>query len=575
VNWKGVRQRPSLGTLLTAGLVASFVYLVVAWFVLLPGVFCTPDEGAKWLQSQALRWEDGELAHDIAYTGYSLDPEMRFAVPEYTHGFLEVREGELYFRRLPLFPATVIPLVRWFGVYGLYVLPAVSGVACGVLTLLLLEPQDRRWRMWGLIAFGSPVFLYATLFWEHTLATGIALGGTALALQIGTKHFRFHHILYWLVVGIVFGFSLYLRLEIVLFAMAFLVSCGITIREHRWGVLLAIFCVVVALLFYPIVHSVVLGDTRPGNTDYLFYPFAYLRRAQWRAIVDLLIGPPIKGSLSPGWLGGLWAIAAILTMAHSFVRKESITTRRLRAVGLGVNVALAAHFLFTSEVYYAAHGLLPTTPWVLLGIARSRQIWREGEMRGRIITLTVIIGLLAYSVAILGFRGSEPDGGLEWGARFAFTFYPLLALMSAWRLPNTQRFLALRVFLAALLILGLGFQVRGVWTMRQNQDHNVSLTRQLTQLSESHLVTDLGWLPLNTAPIYGQKATFIVDNMNELTAWLELAQGHHVTRFILATAEHDPLLKSGTLTLERKTLEVVEVNRISGVILYQISVGMP
>lgn len=570
-----IHQRPQWSALLGAGLVALLVYLAVAWFALLPGVFCTPDEGAKWLQSQALRLEGGKLVHDIAYTGYRLDPEMHFAVPEYTHGFLEVRAGKLYFRRLPLFPAMIIPFVRWFGMYGLYLLPAASGAASGILALLSLSPQDRRWRMWLLIAFGSPVFIYGTLFWEHTLATSIALGSLVLALHMGSHAFRGHRTLGWIGVGFMLSFSLYLRLEVAIFAGALLFSCFVVMRQHRIGIACASLCVSISLLLYPVLHNVVLSDPRPGNTDYLFYPLAYLHHAQWRAIVDLLVGPPIEGSLSTGWLGGLWAIAATVVLVHSFVKAQSAATRRLRIVGLMVTILLAAHFLFTSDMYYAAHGLLSTTPWALLGIARARQIWNADGIRGRVITLTVLVGLLAYSIAILGFRASEPDGGLEWGARFVLTFYPLLALMAAWRLPNTEQSFALRITLAALIALGLGFQVRGIWTMRQNQEYNAALTRQIVQLSESHLVTDLGWFPLNIAPIYGQKATFIVDGIEELATWLDLAHDQDVAQFILATAEHDPLLKSGTFTLAEQTLEVVEVNRTSGVILYRILVQMP
>ena len=64
-----------------------------------------------------------------------------------------------------------------------YTLLMAGGAAIGAFSLYLLEPRDRRRAPWLAIAFGSPVFIYSVVFWEHTLATALCLGAAALSLR--------------------------------------------------------------------------------------------------------------------------------------------------------------------------------------------------------------------------------------------------------------------------------------------------------------------------------------------------------------------------------------------------------
>jgi hypothetical protein len=168
------------GYSLPEGLLALVVYLSLAWFILPPHAFWSPDEGAKLLQLQHLRLENGRLAYDIEYTGRQLDPELQFA----SMGLLEINDKRLYLQRFPIFPWLTQPFFRWLGFPGLYVIPAIGGAVITVLTLQLLPPRGRRLALGVLVAFASPVLIYASIFWEHTLATGLCLAAAWLSFQI-------------------------------------------------------------------------------------------------------------------------------------------------------------------------------------------------------------------------------------------------------------------------------------------------------------------------------------------------------------------------------------------------------
>jgi hypothetical protein len=556
------------------GMLALLVYVGIAWFVFPPHAFFTPDEGAKLLQLQSLRWENGHLGYDIAYPGRDLDPDLQFAQNDPLWGFLRVRDNKLYFQRLPVFPLLVLPFFRWFGFQGLYLLPAVGGAVSGVLALHLLERDDRRFGMWMLIAFGSPVFIYATIFWEHTLTTCLGLVGAWLAFRIGpiARAAPPPKIAGWLLVGAVLGTCVYIRLEMLIFALALLLACWCIVRDGRWGPMWAGASLGLVLLPYRLLHGIMFGGHQmPDHADYLFNPLRYLVSAQWRAVPDLLIGPPIEDAIHTGWLGGLWAIAAVIVVAHSFSATDSLAMRRIRLAGLATTAVVGALFLFHSTLYHSAHGLLFTTPWALLGLSRARQVWRSGSWRARVVVLTAVLGLVGYALAMVGLRGAPPQGGLEWGARFAMPFYPLLALIAAWDLGARRCDVKTLAIVGALVFLGLGFQARGIWTIGRDKQTNAALYRMIVEVPERHIVTDMWWLPLNAAPVYAQKDVFVIDTPEELGIWVARAVAQQVLYFSLVT-ENDRLLHDAIPIIGGHRLTVVEAGHMGDFLILRVAI---
>ena len=553
------------------GIFALLVYLGIAWFVFPPEAVWSPDTGAKFLQLRNLRWEEGRPACDIVYPGRDIDPDLRFATSDPGSGLLVVRGEKLQFQRLPIFPALSWPGFQWLGFRGLYLLPALGGAASGAFALHLLRRQDQRFAMWMLIAFGSPIYIYSTLFWEHTVATGLNFVGAWLAFRARSAHTSLlRKALNWIAVGAVLGLGAYIRLETLIFSLALLFALWFIGREDRWGPICA--CVVLGFVMLPYrpLHGILFaGEEMPGHVEYLFYPFRYLIRAKWEVVPDLLIGPFTGGSLKTDWLGVLWAIAAVVAVVHSF-GADTPAKRTVRLGGLALTAIVGATFLFTGTAYHAAHGLLFTTPWALLGLSRAAEVWRSGDWRARVVVLTGVLGLVGYTIAIVGFRGSSPHGGLEWGARFAMSFYPLLALVAAWDLgPKRNDAMTLAV-VGALLFLGLGFQVRGLWTIRRDRQVNAALNQMLLELPEEHIVSDLGWLPLNAAPIYDQKQIFVTDTAEELKEWMDQATDQQVQQFVFVTLDEDLLNRAGQIADDRR-LETMNRYLLGHLHIFQIN----
>ena len=556
-----------------SGILALVAYLSVAWFVFTPQALWSPDEGAKLLQLQNLRLENGRLAYSIAYGGRELDPDLRFAQPDPAMRLLRVHDVALQFRRLPLFPLLVLPLFRWLGSYGLYLLPAIGGAAVGMLALGLLERNDRRSAMWMLIAFGSPVFIYAAIFWEHTIATGVALAGACLALHVdparGTASSR--GILVWIVVGMILGLAVYIRLETVIFALVFLVAYWVVVKANRWGPVWAVIALGLTLLPYMPLHRAMFGQGVPDNATYLFYPFRYLFRVGWRAVPDLLIGPFQDEAIDPGLLGSVWAIAAVVAVASSVGSRHSVAVRNLQLLVLGITAVTGAAFLFSSTLYRSGHGLLFTTPWALLGLYRAREVWQRGNWRARIVVLSTILGLIGYVVGIVGLRASSPHGGLEWGARFAMTFYPLLALIAVWDLGAERYDVKTLVVVGALLFLGFGFQARGIWTIRHDKQISAALNQMIVDTPEQYIVSDLGWMPFNAAPIYYQKTIYVALTPDKLGSWIELVAAHQVQQFYLVTLD-GALPDKVARVMDRYKIDVVDTHQLENLLMFQISV---
>ena len=517
------------------------VYLAIAWLWLPAAALWSPDEGAKLWQMQSLRWENG-FAYDLQYAGKSLDAALEFAQPQARGDLLTIREGKIYFQRLPIFPLLSLPLYDFFGMPALYVLPALAGAAIGFLMFEWLEAPDRRPGAWLLIAFASPVFIYSILFWEHTLATALNLAGAVAMLSFATARPRLNT---WAAAAL-FGAGFYLRQETIFFSAAFLAAYWLLFpaaRRRAFGiaVVLGLF-----LLPYNFLHQVMFGgQSLPDNARYVFYPFSYLRRAGWNAIPELLTGSPTHEAIATGWLGVVWAAAALLAIGTSLFSQARRWAKWLECAALSVSAIAAASFLFTNLSYRSAHGLLFTTPWALVGLIESRAAWQNGNQRLRLLILTALLGLSGYVISLVGLRASSPEGGMEWGSRFAMSFYPLLAILAYRKerpLDNSSLSPGDRLVadirsgaVGILLILGFGFQLRGLWTIRHDKLINAALNQAIAASPAPAIVTDLWWLPLNAAPLKTEKPIFVVKDFASLARWSVMLSPQSITSFTLVT----------------------------------------
>jgi multisubunit Na+/H+ antiporter MnhB subunit len=253
-------------------------------------------------------------------------------------------------------------------------------------------------------------------------------------------------------------------------------------------------------------------------------------------------------------------VGALVALGAGWVSPGRMA-RRVYAAGLAVCAVAATAFLFSGVYYRSAHGLLFTTPWVVPALVNARQAWRTGGTTELCLAGTALLGLLGYGVAIVLLRAAAPDGGLEWGARFAMPFYPLLALWATW--PKSEHRTEWTVALAGMLVvLGIGFQVRGLITLQHDKQINARLNQALADVPETLIATDLYWLPLNAAPMAEPKPIFIGMTPQRLAEWTGRAHQQGVSTFALVTLDPGRLEQvSDRLTdlqLERVSQERIE-----------------
>ena len=525
------------------GLFLFCIYLGLGWFIMKPEIMWSPDEGAKWLQMHYLRWEDG-LKIDIRYEGIELDPTLRFVPSETSKGLLKLQNGQMFFRRLPLFPALSKVFYSWLGHRGLVFLPAFGGALICSATLQLLNRKDRRPAMWVLAAFASPIFIYALLFWEHTLAGGLALVAAWLVLRDGSATGLSPRPvpMKWVGAGLLFGISTALRLEVIIFAGAFLVAAWLILPKQRRGIVFAGIILVLGLFIQAIVMKNLFGQPTPDNAAFLFYPLTYLSTAKWGALRDLLIGPASDEAIDPGMIGSMWAVIAVVAFLLSIARQTSRFIRNLWLASMVVYILLAASFLFTATPYRSTHGLLFTTPWLLLGYCRAQEIWSTESKKARIVILTASLGLVGYIGGAVFLRASSPHGGLEWGSRFFLTFFPLIAIMAGWKAAGSLRQRQhTHLILAALMFLGLGFQIRGLMSINKDKSLGQDLIQELSEAREMGylLSSDLWWLPFNSTSIYAEEAIYIFQDEEREAAWLDLLISEQVSDVAVVTLNKD------------------------------------
>ncbi|HMQ33312.1 MAG TPA: hypothetical protein PKD53_21450 [Chloroflexaceae bacterium] len=535
-------------------------YLALALLWLPPDGLWSPDEGAKLLQLRSLRWEDGAPRYDLRYPGRDLDPGLVYAGVEPTSGLMAAGEGRLQLRRLPVFPALSWPLYALLGPPGLYLLPAVAGAASVAITAALARPGPEALAAGLLVAAASPVAVYSALFWEHTPASCLGLAALALAARDRPAG-------PWWAVGALLAAAAYLRLELAIFGGALLVAAWWLRAEERRGVLLAAAMLGLALALYSPLHILLFGVAVPDNARYLFYPLLYLRGAGLVAVRDLLIGPPEELGPETGLAGWAWAVAAVVAVGCAWAAPRPRGLLGMAAaVALGVCAVAAAVVLNDLGEARSAHGLLIAAPWAVVGLCGARAAWRGGDPRARLVVAIALLGLAGYTVGLVGLRAGSPHGGLEWGARFALTFYPLLALVAVHGLREGGERAALTLLLA-LGLLGAGFQARGLWVIQRDKAHIAALNTALAGLPAGPVVTDLWWLPFTGAPVYDRRAIFVTNEPEALAGWVERARAAGLERFSFVTVGEDgPSARGLRRGPERRVgaVRLVEVRILEG-----------
>lgn len=538
---RGIRWPEALAAGLVLLLYASCLYRLPTH------TFWSPDEGGKFLQAVALRWNGGiELA--LPYVGERLDPELRFYASRSqgeSDTFIyptRTPQGEVSFH-WPLWFTYLVKLPTvLFGAAGGYGVALLAGWLTAVIAGLLAREIDASLALPAILVVGlaTPVWFFSLCFWEHTAATAFGLAAVYVVVRNATAPRS------WLFAALLTCGAVMMRIEMVALVAALLLvfsvmalrggalRCSVAVRRRPliWvsGPLAAVVLVWLASASLPGRHA-----------DLLLSLPSRLARLQWvpAALGGILASPYWADAPLLGPAAAHAGLAAIIVCSLAPLFRRTWVEATLTLAGLAMLALYTGSLVASPQHYRSLHGIFPIAPFMVLAAHGLRAAWSRGDHE-----LSVFAGLsLAYMVAGiagLGLAYVDPQGdlalGLAWGQRYLLLLYPLLALLSLagvqayWR---SQRPLGVRLAVGGLTValigIGVAFQIRGLEESRQTR--MTLATWQAALQGEANVITDIWWLPAGLAESYTRKPIFVVRARAEVSEWMDQASARGISRF--------------------------------------------
>jgi hypothetical protein len=367
----------------------------------------------------------------------------------YVEPFFEVHDDHAHAVTADLFPLISARFIRWFGVRGAYILPAIGFlgilVGCAWLALALDSRRDPAFVVL-IAALATPFLFYGLEFWEHAPAVALATNGTAMFVSC----LRSRRAASALAVGA--GLS---------FGVAFLLR-----PEMAWA----------------LVAVLVASTTLEGATGVQLKP-------KTRSDRQLLMGLTVAGAaiaLAP---------LEIYTLAHF---------HRIMPSHLFANAGLIRDSWIAERLHLAKTWLLPSG-WTLAGPIHPESFWvaaplvllasvptrTDGLRRGRLF-LGVVAGLTISLILLT----APNDGGGQWAPRYLlFAYVPLVVLASdiVGALPRRPATIAVLVFLLIACVWIQRAAYRDLRGTKSTYGRVVDLVSNEVA-PNGYVVTDVWWL---------------------------------------------------------------------------------
>lgn len=548
-------------------------------------VFWSPDEGAKFIQAETIRWSGG-IEYVLPYRSVVTDPDFQFYPSRcrYNDLYPDPRRGEIRFHWPVWFPLAGRILSSWFGVTGLYLLPMVSGwltaLACG----LLVRRQDPALGVPTVLIVGlaTPIFFYSLCFWEHTPATLLGIVALGLLATARTGSLR----VWWLAAPLLAA-AIALRIEMVAFAIAAVLGWGAarwTISRRRLAsqpgdrrkILLryALTCVGfggLAIAVFALSLMPRHWETEPLYRG-LWIDTPRKAPAVFPALLSILINSPGHQAPIVPWPWSALALLALPAIAFAARMRTPLGEAVVALPALLVTVGLGAWLLLRPDPYLSLHGFVPIAPFVAFAAYGVVASLRAKEMWLLTIAVTGAVYLVLGFAAIFTFF-VRSDGfyltGLEWGARNLLTLYPIAVILSLIGLrdylrSDRPRLLkrAMTLLVASMILVAFQFQVRGL-RMLYGSRHLLSEWQQALPTGEP-VVTDIWWLPAALAPFFVTHEMLCVSETAEVSRWLPAARQHRVEAFTFASLQP---IDAGRVTAGSAIVESTEERFVSGLYL--------
>lgn len=537
-----------------AALIVLFVY-VVCLYNLPRHTFWSPDEGGKYLQTQAIGWESG-LTYALPYAGARLDPKLDFYAHRRTgdngtfiYPMRSSDDGSVHFHWSIWFSLAVKLPVALFGVTGGYLVALLAGWLTAVLAGFAAREIDARLAAPAVLAVGlaTPIWFYSLCYWEHTLVTALGMLGTVLLMRRRAALASLPLIL------LSFAVAFLLRPDSALPAMAAVATIAVVawLRPgssvdarfegpaqpgSRRTLLVLLVCLAVAIvgigLTLPERHLVVLQELpqRWGGFE-----------RNWSTLAFLVADGSGAGGPAPRPGRRFLIMGGLLCCVLASFCGRARTQAALAVLGFGALFIVGSQLAGAGD-YRSMHGLFTVAPFMVLApLALRRPLPAVSSARTVLGLFSVFYGLcgvLAMS-AVYGGQDGVPRLGLEWGQRYLLLLYPVLTVLSLaaldgfWRALNDSRLNAVAVVLGgALFVVGVTLQIRGFEQSYQTRSVLASLHAELED--GPPIVTEVWWVPAALAELYPRKEIYRVGRRSATSEWARHAvrYGHRQFTFV-------------------------------------------
>lgn len=504
------------GCWLALFLLAYFLLSVLLhqfWFF--PEAHWSGDSALKALQAEVLHRSDFQRL-DIPYRSSDWDPQGRFF--PFRPPFAKRIEGR-YYSAYPLaFPALLALLKALCGAWAGAVLVALgsTGLLGATYALARQAAPGRAKEATLLVAFGSPVWLYSALLWEHTLASALFLWG-AVALVRGL---RGPERWAWLLGGVALGATTWVRTEGYALAAAALVATLLwsgpgwraAARKAAW--LLAGF--LLALAPWVAFQWWVYGQPWGVHGEAVVRNVASIADRGWEAY----LGPAQRRWYrlrcfesflfrSTGHL--VFSLQTAVPFVLFGVTALVPRLRRWRAwvlLNLGLILIVLARVLWEvlSTDSRRVSGLFIVMPYSVLAFWHLPLLgrWRQG-MDGPVRFLLGLVG--AFFLLSMALNPGN-RGGLQWGPRYWMPVFGVLAVLTLKALDAAPVWATRpgRALVGGTVAVAVVFQLVGFGAVRRDEKVYSEVIESLRRAPAAGVVGyDKVWLCQLCAPLYFEK----------------------------------------------------------------------
>lgn len=474
----------------------TVVYTTIAVYFSHFRAFWSPDSGSRF--AMILSWvKYGHLVH-IHYASANLDPSAQIHPQSYflfhgTHSFCAMY--------LPLFPFLSGLAYRAFGFVGLTLVPQICGLTCILVTYMTARRLNLQSQLLIplVMGFGTPIFLYSLVFWDHSAIMLI----TAVAGYLMLRAFQENSFRYAIIAGAVMGFGLWLH-ELFL---AFFVSswlAAVPLFKLRRCIVSGLplgfsFIVLLWYIFNWWIYGTASGphlgaNVIQNNSDHPFSLGRILNPTEFgqRAMAQL-VGTAIfdaSRDLLPYYLA-----FACLLIIYAFPSWEGGPLLKFTLMLSIVAASVALFLVLKIYTHYSPAGLFQATPLLIPALAVS---WYVRRPLTALLLTAIFYAWLSRMcflfILILLINPMYP--GTDWGSRYLLSALPLLVLLATHALEQQYHNVKGRwrslVIANAVGLIGVSIicQVCGLIWIRRSLAYGRELNARVHAISSPLLVTD-------------------------------------------------------------------------------------